>query len=62
MTDRERQYRANLKRIEQIKDEIDNLRREKNKLIQQTYYYEHRDERIAQAKARKKKKKLKKNA
>ena len=61
MTDRERQYRAKLKRIEQIKDEIDNSG-EKNKLIQQTYYYEHRDERIAQAKARKKKKKLKKNA
>ncbi len=62
MTDRERQYRANLKRIEQIKDEIDKLRREKNKLIQQTYYYEHRDELIAQAKARKKKKKFEKNA
>ena len=62
MTDRERQYRAKLKRIEQIKYEIDKLRREKNKLTQQTYYYEHRDERIAQAKARKKKKKFEKNA
>mgnify|MGYP006883592518 CR=1 FL=1 len=56
MTDRERQYRANLKRIEQIKDEIDNLRREKNRLIQQTYYYEHRDAQITPAKAKKMKK------
>lgn len=62
MNDRDRQHRANLKRIEQIKDEIDNLRREKNRLIQQTYYYEHRDERISQAKAQKKKKKFEKNA
>lgn len=62
MTDRERQYKAALNRIEQIKDEIDNLRREKNRLIQQIYYYEHRDERISQAKAQKKKKKFEKNA
>lgn len=62
MNDRDRQHRANLKRIEQIKDEIDNLRREKNRLIQQTYYYEHRDERISQAKAQKKKNKFEKNA
>lgn len=46
MTDREREYRADLKRIEQIKQEIEKLRLEKVKLVQRNYYYEHRDEKL----------------
>lgn len=41
----EREYKADLKRIEQIKEELEKLRIEKVKLIQRTYYYEHKDKR-----------------
>lgn len=50
MTDREREYRADLKRIEQIKQEIEKLRLEKVKLVQRNYYYEHRDEKKSKRK------------
>jgi hypothetical protein len=56
MTDRERQYKADLKRIEQIKEEIRKLREEKEKLIQRTYYFEHREEKLEKNKTNRNKK------
>lgn len=45
-------YKAALKRIEEIKVEIERLRQEKVKLIQKAYYFEHKDEKYEKAKIR----------